>query len=111
MAAMPNVGGAPKASPAAGGGVDPKVQGEILAAYKAIDKTFDKMAEAAPALKEGLEGVKQSLSGVISGKLNIDPKMLESEAAPGAVPDNKSPQEPSAPPPGNKSPQEVPVPA
>jgi hypothetical protein len=82
MAAMPSVGGAPKPSPAAGG-IDPKVQGDILAAYKAIDKTFDKMASVAPDLKEGLDGVKQSLAGVISGKLNIDPKMLDSgESAP-----------------------------
>ena len=111
MAAMPNVGGAAKSPVAAGGGtLDPKTKATVLAAYKAIDATFEELAKQAPTLREGLQGIRQSLQGLMSEKVGIDPNMMSgAESAPPT--ENKSPQEASAPPSGNKSPQEVPVPA
>jgi hypothetical protein len=108
MAAMPNVGGAPKPSP---GGMDQK-QAQIVAAYKAIDAALDKMGSMDPKLGERLAGVSQNLKAAIVETLNIDPKSLDAgDKGPTPPADNKSPQEPTAAPPDNKSPQDTPVPA
>ena len=109
MAAMPNVGGAPK--PPATAGVAEKDKATLLAAFKAIDATFDEMAKASPAIRDDIQGMKQNLAGMMQ-KAGIDPKMLSGGAEAAAPPtENKSPQEAGAAPSGNKSPQEVPVPA